>query len=81
MKFVETPPSDWDERIAFPLQSVGFAHAARALGHHPLFAEDQQGLALVLVRRVPVPVLRAWTPSRLRLTVPGACSRSPGCHR
>jgi lipid II:glycine glycyltransferase (peptidoglycan interpeptide bridge formation enzyme) len=61
MRFVETPPADWDERIAFPLQSVGFAHAARALGHHPLFAEDPRGRALVLVRRLPGPVLRTWT--------------------
>jgi hypothetical protein len=61
MRFVQAPPAGWDARIAFPLQSEGFARAARALGHYPLFAEDPRGLALVLVRRVPVPLLRAWT--------------------
>lgn len=61
MTFSETPPRGWDERIAFPLQSVGYAHAACALGHRPLFAEDQHGIALVLLRRVPIPMLRGWT--------------------
>jgi hypothetical protein len=57
----EQPPIGWDARIAFPLQSVGFAEAARALGHRPLFAEDARGLALVLLRRVPVRPLAPWT--------------------
>jgi hypothetical protein len=57
----KTPPPGWDERIAFPLQSVGYAHAACALGHRPLFAEDERGLALVLIRRVPLPLVSAWT--------------------
>jgi hypothetical protein len=61
MRLSKTPPPGWDERIAFPLQSVGYAHAACALGHTPLFAEDERGLALVLVRRVPIPLLGAWT--------------------
>ena len=61
MKLVDTPPSLWDERIAFPLQSVGYAQAATALGHRPLFAEDEHGIALVLIRRVPIPLLRDWT--------------------
>jgi len=61
MKLSATPPEGWDARIAFPLQSVGFAEASRALGHRPLFAESAQGLALVLVRRVPVPLLSGWT--------------------
>ena len=57
----DTAPAGWDARIAFPLQSVGFAEASRALGHRPIFAEDAHGLALVLVRRVPVPLLAGWT--------------------
>jgi hypothetical protein len=61
MNLTTTPPLGWDERIVFPLQSVGFAHAALALGHRPLFAEDERGIALVLIRQVPIPVLRRWT--------------------
>jgi len=61
MTFADSPPRGWDERIAFPLQSVGYAHAACALGHRPLFAEDEHGIALVLIRRVPIPMLRGWT--------------------
>ncbi|HYE94135.1 MAG TPA: GNAT family N-acetyltransferase [Terriglobales bacterium] len=57
----ETAPRGWDARIAFPLQSSGFAEASRALGHRPLFAEDARGQALVLVRRVPIPLLAGWT--------------------
>ncbi len=61
MNLTATPPAGWDDRIAFPLQSVAFAEAALSLGHRPLFAEDERGIALVLLRQVPVPVLRAWT--------------------
>jgi len=61
MNLTATPPAGWDDRIAFPLQSLGFANASLALGHRPLFAEDARGIALVLVREVPMPLLRAWT--------------------
>ena len=61
MIFNDTPPSGWDTRIAFPLQSVGFAAASRALGYRPRYVETADGLALVLVRRVPIPVLAGWT--------------------
>ena len=61
MNLMSTAPWGWDDRIAFPLQSVGYAHAAHALGHRAFFAEDECGIALVLVRRVPVPLLGAWT--------------------
>jgi GNAT acetyltransferase-like protein len=61
MNLAPSASRGWDARIAFPLQSVGYAHAACALGHRPYFAEDERGIALVLVRRVPVPVLGAWT--------------------
>ena len=57
----ETPPPHWDSRIAFPLQSVGFAEASRALGHRPFFAENALGQALVLVRRAPLGVFSGWT--------------------
>jgi hypothetical protein len=55
------PPAAWDSRIEHPLQSGGFAEASRALGYRPLFAEDDDGLALVLVRQVPIPLLAGWT--------------------
>jgi len=61
MNLAKTPARGWDDRIAFPLQSVGYARAAGALGHQPLFVEDERGIALVLMRRVPVPLLGAWT--------------------
>ena len=61
MRLEATPPPDWDARIGFPLQSIGYARVSRALGHRPLFAENQDGLALVLLRRVPMPILRTWT--------------------
>jgi hypothetical protein len=54
-------PAGWDARIVFPLQSVGFAEASRALGYRPLFAEAPGGQALVLVRRIPIPPFSAWT--------------------
>jgi hypothetical protein len=57
----ETAPAGWDARIAFPLQSAGFAEAARALGHRPLFADDDRGVALALIRRLPVPLVGRWT--------------------
>jgi hypothetical protein len=61
MNLSGTPPPRWDDCIAFPLQSVGFAQASHALGHRPLFAEDARGIALVLIRQVPIPLLRRWT--------------------
>ena len=61
MKLADAPAPGWDARIAFPLQSTGFAAAARALGFRPLFAESAHGLALTLVRRVPVPLIAGWT--------------------
>ena len=43
------------------MQSAGFAEASRAVGYRPLFAEDDGGRALVLVRKVPIPLLAGWT--------------------
>ena len=61
MRLEERPPAGWDARIAFPLQSKGFAEASRALGYRPLFADEDGGLALVLTREVPVPLVAKWT--------------------
>jgi hypothetical protein len=61
MRLDETPPRGWDARIAFPLQSKGFAEASRALGYRPLFVHEDDGLALVLTRQVPVPLIARWT--------------------
>ena len=57
----EAAPRGWDQRIAFALQSAGFAEATRALGYRPLFVDDARGVALALIRRVPVPLLGRWT--------------------
>ena len=61
MNVTLTAPPGWDARIASPLQSRGYAAAARALGYRPVFAEDAGSRALVLVRRVPVPLVARWT--------------------
>jgi len=61
MNLTGTAPAGWDDRIEHPLQSIGFAEASRALGHRPLFAEDDASRALVLVRRVPIPLVSRWT--------------------
>ena len=74
MTLARTTPAAWDSRIAHPLQSSGFAEASRALGFRPLFAEDDDGIALVLVRRVPVPLLAGWS-ARAKVY---AHSRQPG---
>ena len=56
-----TAPPGWDLLVGSPLQSAGYAEAARALGHRPLFAEDARGAGLVLIRQVPVPVVGRCT--------------------
>ena len=61
MTLARTTPKGWDARIAHPLQSSGFAEASRALGYRPLFADDEDGTALVLLRRVPIPLLAPWS--------------------
>jgi hypothetical protein len=61
MTLARTAPSGWDARIAHPLQSSGFAEASRALGYRPRFVEDADGIALVLLRQVPIPLLSGWS--------------------
>ena len=61
MRLSRTPAPGWDTRISFPILSEGFATAARGLGYRALFAEDQRDRALILLRSVPLPVLRRWT--------------------
>lgn len=61
MMLEQAAPSGWDSRIEFPLQSSGFAEASRALGYRPLFGEDEDGIALVLLRQVPIPLLAGWS--------------------
>lgn len=61
MSLSAVPPAGWDAGLPFPTLSTGFAAAARALGHEPLYASNGDGKALVLTRAVAVPVLRRWT--------------------
>jgi hypothetical protein len=61
MRLTRTPTPGWDTRITFPILSEGFAAAARGLGYRALFAEDQRDRALILLRSVPIPILRRWT--------------------
>ena len=61
MEFREMAPPDWDQRIASPMLSEGFAEASRGLGYRALFVEDERDRALVLLRRIPLPVLHRLT--------------------
>jgi lipid II:glycine glycyltransferase (peptidoglycan interpeptide bridge formation enzyme) len=61
MDLGETSPDAWDDRISSPIMSQGFAEAARGLGFRPFFAEDRHDRALILLRTVPLPVVRRLT--------------------
>jgi hypothetical protein len=76
------PPAGWDARIVMPLQSSGYAEASRALGCRPFYVESADGIALVLARRIPVPLLAGWTAraqiyahARHARFVPALCER------
>ena len=55
------PPRGWDDRISSPILSEGFAEAARGLGFRASFAENADDRALVLLRTLPLPVVRRFT--------------------
>jgi hypothetical protein len=74
MHITELAPSGWDDRLAFPMLSTSFARAARTMGLRALYATDDIGRALVLVRSVPVPIVRRWT-TRAKVYVD---ARQPG---
>jgi hypothetical protein len=61
MEFRGAPPAGWDQHIASPILSEGFADASRGLGYRPLFVEDHRDRALVLLRRIPLPLLDRLT--------------------
>src|SRR4051794_32071948 len=61
MQISETAPRDWDARVDFPTLSSGFAEAAATVGHRPLYVTEGDASALVLVRALPIPLLRSWT--------------------
>jgi hypothetical protein len=55
------PTTGWDDRVGSPILSAGFADAARGLGYRPRFVEDARDRALVLLRSVPLPLVRGLT--------------------
>ena len=63
MRIDSTPPCDWDAGLPSPALSRAFAAASVHLGYTSLFVTGaaRDCRALVLVRRVPVPLLSAWT--------------------
>src|SRR5207237_9511986 len=61
MQLSEAPPRDWDARALPPTLSRGFAMAAAASGHRTIYVDGGIANALVLVRTLPVPVMRSWT--------------------
>ena len=61
MQLWEVAPRDWDARVVSPTVSRGFALAATASGYEVLYAADRAARALVLVKTLPLPLLRSWT--------------------
>jgi hypothetical protein len=61
IRITDVAPADWDGRIPFPTLSTAFARAARTTGMRALFAGDGVSQALVLLRSVPIPLVRRWT--------------------
>jgi hypothetical protein len=61
MEFRGAAPVGWDQHIASPMLSEGFAEASRGLGYRPFFVEDHRDRALVLLRRIPLPLLDRLT--------------------
>jgi GNAT acetyltransferase-like protein len=61
MDVLAVPPTAWDERIASPMLSEGFAEASRGVGFRPLFVENERDRALVLLRGIPLPILDRLT--------------------
>jgi hypothetical protein len=61
MRMTTVPPPGWDESLAFPMLSTAFARVARTLGQRAVYATDDAGRALVLLRSLPGPFVRWWT--------------------
>ncbi|HYE91719.1 MAG TPA: GNAT family N-acetyltransferase [Terriglobales bacterium] len=61
LRFHDQAPPDWDERVGSSFLFTGFAAAGEDVGHRAWFVEADDDMALVLVRRVPIPVLGRWT--------------------
>ena len=74
MRVFESPPPDWDKRAAFPTLGTAFAEVAATVGQRALYVEDRDAMALVLVRSLPIPGLRAWT-ARAKAYVSGGGAR------
>ena len=53
--------AQWNQRVRSSVLSREFAAAMATLGWRPFFVADDSDLALVLIRRLPVPGLRTWT--------------------
>jgi len=63
MRTQSTPPHGWDADLASPVFSREFASASVELGYTSLYVTASHSAArtLVLVRRVPVPLVSGWT--------------------
>lgn len=61
MRISAVPPAQWNQRIHSSVLGREFAAVMATLGWRPFFAADDSDVALVLIRRLSVPGLRAWT--------------------
>ena len=68
MQLSNGPPRDWDSRVVAPTLSRGVAMAAATVGYRAIYVDGGEAHALVLVRTLPVPVMRSWT-ARARVYV------------